>query len=221
MISLVKKNFAFFIPYFFALIIGGVALLLWSKTVIHLYINSYHCPAADLFFSNWTKLGLGIMIIPVALILSFIRFRYVIMSVFGLAISGGINDTLKIIFRASRPEKVFSQIHQALYLVPKVEIYSDYSFPSGHSATSFCMFCLLALYTKNNFIKFLYFIIAFFIAYSRMYLSEHFLRDVYAGSIIGVGSALFTYIWVMNSPIFNKFAERLDKPLISLHRNNK
>jgi len=217
MFSLLKKNTAFFIPYFLCLLAGGVILCLWSKTDIHLYINSYHSPIADLFFSNWTTLGLGILIIPVAFVLAFIRLRYMIISILGFALSGGLNDILKAVFRADRPAKVFEQLHQSLYFAPNVQIYSDNSFPSGHTATGFCMFCLLALYTKNNSIKFLYFLIALLIGYSRMYLSEHFLRDVYAGSIVGVGSALFIYIWVSNSPMFNKFAERLDKPLINLN----
>jgi len=220
MLSFLKKNKAFFIPYFIFLLAGGIALVLWSKTEIHLYINSFHSPFADMFFSAWTWLGLGAMILPVAIILAFVRLRYLIISVLGFLISGGINDLLKIIFHSPRPQSIFKELHRSLYLVPKVDMYSDFSFPSGHTATGFCMFCLLALYTKNNFFKFLFFLIAFLIAYSRMYLSEHFLKDVYAASLIGVGSALLTYYWVMNGRVFNKFAERLDKPLITTSRNN-
>lgn len=221
MFSLLRKNSAFFIPYFLFLLAGGLILLLYDKTDIHLYINYRNTPLLDFFFSNWTNLGLGIMIIPVALILAFIRLRYMIMSVIGFAISGGINDSIKVLFHSPRPLSIFKDLHQSLHLVPNVEVYSDYSFPSGHSATGFCMFCLLAIYIKNKPAKFLCFIIAFLIAYSRMYLSEHFLKDVYIGSIIGVGTAIFTYLWVTNAPIFNKFAERLDKPLINLGRKNK
>jgi membrane-associated phospholipid phosphatase len=217
MFSLLKKNASFFLPYFIFLLLGGLALLYWNKTDIALYINSYHSSAADFFFSNWTNLGLGLMIIPVALILAFIRFRYMIISILGFALSGLTNESLKKLFHSPRPLVVFSNIHQSFYHVPNVELFSDYSFPSGHTDTSFCMFCLLSLYTKNKTVKLLYFIIAFLIAYSRMYLSEHFLKDVYAGSIIGVCSALLVYNWLMNAKMFNKFAERLDKPLIRLN----
>lgn len=223
MFALIKKNSAFFIPYFIFLLAGGVILLLWSKTDINYYINQHNSPVADLFFSSWTCLGLGIMIIPVALILAFIRFRYMVISVLGFLITVIINDSLKYIFHAPRPLVVFGQLHQSLHFVTGVEILSWNSFPSGHSATGFCMLCLLALYTKNNVTKMLYFVIALLIAYSRMYLSEHFLKDVYAGSFIGVSCALFTYSWIMNGKMFNKFAERLDKPLIriNLNRGNK
>jgi len=217
MFSLIKKNTAFFLPYFIFLLAGGFILSLWSKTDIHLYINSFHSTLADFFFSNWTNLGLGIIVIPVSLILAFIRFRYMIITVIGFFITVIINDSLKFLFHTPRPLTVFTQLHQSLYLVPDVKMYSWDSFPSGHTATGFCMFCLLALYTKSNLLKVVCFITASLIAYSRMYLSEHFLQDVYTASIIGVSIALFTYSRVMNAEMFNKFAERLDKPLVRLN----
>jgi membrane-associated phospholipid phosphatase len=48
-----------------------------------------------------------------------------------------------------------------------------------------------------------------------MYLSEHFLIDVYVGSIIGTVCALFTFRFVANWKWLNKFAA-IDKPLIRL-----
>jgi membrane-associated phospholipid phosphatase len=221
MLSLFKKNTAFFIPYLIFLLTGGIVLSLWSKIDIHLFINRHNCPLADIFFRNWTNFGLGIMIIPVAIILAFIRFRYMLISITGFLISGILNDSLKPIFHTPRPLMVFSQLQQPLYLVPHVEMLTWNGFPSGHTATGFCMFCLLALYSKNNFMKFLFFVVALLIGYSRMYLSEHFLQDVYGGSIIGICSAIFSYIWVMDAGIFNKFAERLDKPLIHFGREPK
>jgi membrane-associated phospholipid phosphatase len=221
MVSLLKKNKAFFFPYFLFLLAGGIVLAVWSKTDIHSYINGYHNSVADLFFSNLTNLGLGVTIIPVLLILAFIRFRYVIISLLGFIIAFIINDSLKVLLHTPRPINVFAQLHQPLYLVPKVEMFYWNGLPSGHSATAFCMFCLLAFYTKNNLIKTIYFLTAFLIAYSRMYLSEHFLQDVYLGSLIGVGSALLAYFIVMNGRFFYKFAEKLDRPLIRLSKKNK
>ncbi len=221
MFQLFKKNKAFFIPYLLFLLAGGLALALWNKTDIHLLINKYHNPQADLFFSNLTSLGLGITIVPVLLILVFVRFRYIIISLLGFVLTFTINDTLKAILHTPRPITVFGDLHQTLYLVPKVEMFSWNGLPSGHTATAFCMFCLLAFYTKNNWLKIFYFVIAFLIGYSRMYLSEHFFQDVYLGSIVGVGSALSAYSLVMKAPFFNRFAERLDKPLINLNGRKK
>jgi membrane-associated phospholipid phosphatase len=113
---------------------------------------------------------------------------------------------------------ILNDAHKEKRPIPDIEMHLWKAFPSGHTAIGFCMFCLLALYTQNNFLKFFYFVVVFLIAYSRMYLSQHFLQDVYAGSIIGIGSALFAYTWVMNAHIFNAYAHRLDKPLIRLQK---
>lgn len=217
--NIIRNNYTFFIPYLLFLCAGGAILILWTKPEIHLFINRNNCPFADFFFRYWSDLGLGLTIIPVAIILAFIRLRYMLISVLGFAISGSINDTLKVIFHTPRPFTFFNQINQPLHLVPDVQMLSWNSFPSGHSATGFCMFCLLAFYSKNNFLKFVSFVVALLIAYSRMYLSQHFLQDVYAGSLIGVLSAVTCYLWVMNGRFFNKFSERLDKPLISFSKN--
>jgi membrane-associated phospholipid phosphatase len=221
MLSLLKKNIAFFIPYFLFLVLGGIVLASLGKTDIHLYINSHHDHIADLFFSNWTNLGLAIMIIPIILILSFVKLRYVLISITGFLITVTITEPLKYLFSTPRPVTVFTQMHQALYLVPHIEMHLWRGFPSGHTSVSFCLYCLLALYTKNNFLKFFFFVVAFLIAYSRMYLSQHFLQDVYAGSIIGVTSALFAYSVVMNARLFNTYSNTLDKPMIKINLKKK
>jgi membrane-associated phospholipid phosphatase len=212
---LFKKNTAFFIPYLLFLLAGGITLTAWNKIEIHQFINNHTCIAADYFFSYWTNLGLGYVIIPVLLILAFIRYRYMLISLAGFLVTVIINDSLKVIFHTPRPLTVFSRLHLPLYQVPHIEMLSWNGFPSGHTATGFCMFCLLAIYTKNNIAKLIYFIMALLVAYSRMYLSQHFLQDVYAASIIGVGSAIISYQWIMNAGIFNRFAGKLDQPLIA------
>jgi len=50
----------------------------------------------------------------------------------------------------------------------------------------FCYFLLPFFLYENNFLKAGCFIAAFLTAYSRVYLSQHFLADITAGSILGV-----------------------------------
>ena len=42
------------------ILFGGCILLLIPKTYIHLFINQFHSPAADIFFTYATLLGDGI-----------------------------------------------------------------------------------------------------------------------------------------------------------------
>src|SRR5581483_4310845 len=132
------------------------------------------------------SIGLGIMIVPVIIVLLFVRLRYVIIIAIAFLTTVIINDTIKFAIGAPRPAEVFGQLHQSLYFVPGVEENHWNSFPSGHSAIAFCMFSALTLFVEKPVLKFLFFTIAFLVAYSRMYLSEHFLVDVYVGSFVGV-----------------------------------
>jgi membrane-associated phospholipid phosphatase len=217
MLSLVKKNAAFFIPYFLFLLCGGVVLICFKKTDITVFINTLHSPTADTFFKYYTNIGLGWLILPVVFVLSFMRLRYVIMAVATFLLAVIVNDTIKFAVGAPRPAEVFSQLHQSLYFIPGEEIDHWNSFPSGHTVTAFSSFSLLALVYSKNSVKFLLFVMAFLVAYSRMYLAEHFLVDVYVASLIGVCSSIFVYLTFINMPWLNKF-KIIDKPLIPLRK---
>jgi membrane-associated phospholipid phosphatase len=214
MYDLLKKNSAFFIPYLIVLLFGVAWLSLWPKTNISLFINGHHDRLSDYFFEYWTDVGLGYLIIPVALTLAFIRFRFVLMAVMSFILSFCITDSLKYILRVPRPLTVFTEMHQDFYHVPGVDIFSSNSFPSGHATITFAIFCILALMSTGAVLRFLCFLIAFLVGYSRIYLGEHFLTDVIAGSVVGVSSAVFTYRMLTNWKALNKFAG-IDKPLIN------
>ena len=73
---------------------------------------------------------------------------------------------------------------------------SSYSFPSGHTASSFAAAMVIGLKYKLNFkgksYRLLYPLIAFatMIAFSRIYIGLHYPLDVVFGAILGVISAL-------------------------------
>lgn len=70
----------------------------------------------------------------------------------------------------------------------------DPSFPSGHACYSFMMATLLATWFPRY--RFLFFIIAGFIGWTRIYLGLHYPTDVIMGGLLGYGiTNLFLY-WV-------------------------
>ena len=87
----------------------------------------------------------------------------------------------------------------------------QFSFPSGHATTAFTLFTCLALIVPNKLLKILFFAIAALAAYSRIYISQHWLVDIFAGSIIGVTIATgFYFIFIKSS----SFSDKLNRPLI-------
>jgi undecaprenyl-diphosphatase len=77
----------------------------------------------------------------------------------------------------------------------------DPSFPSGHTAFSFMMATLLA--SRFPRYRAIFFIIAAFIGWTRIYLGLHYPTDVITGALLGYG---ITKIFLLYFPIFsNKF----------------
>ena len=66
----------------------------------------------------------------------------------------------------------------------------DFSFPSGHTLSSFCAAAILFYYDKRLGIP--SFGIAALIAFSRMYLYVHFPTDIVGGALLGIVIACLT-----------------------------
>lgn len=186
------KNRIFYIPYLVLSCICLIAILLYSKAEIHLYLNQFHSSFFDWFFSCITYLGDGIFLPLFLLIMVCIRYRYAILMILVFLISGMIVQLLKrgVFYDVVRPAEYFKGIAE-LHFVPGVKMYGLHSFPSGHSATAFGVMICFALVLQNKGLKFGLLIFAALIAYSRVYLSQHFLPDIMAGSLIGILTAVF------------------------------
>ncbi len=192
--KIVSANRAFFLPYLTFLFFCILALLLFDKEGLHIAINQKNHPAADVFFKYLTYLGDGRMLIAYTLILLFIKYRFVLILLLSNLLSALLTFILKTqVFDSSlRPKKYFENIYQ-LRLVPGVENYLHNSMPSGHTALAFCVFTSFALMSKNKNLGFLFLIIAALTGFSRIYLSQHFLDDVFIGSMIGVFFAIIVF----------------------------
>jgi len=188
-----KDNLLFFVPYIIALLIAIVVLFSSNKGEIHLYINQFHSTFFDVLFALLTFLGDGLFLIIPALILLFLSLRHFVFLVSAYFSSGLFTQILKRVFFGDvmRPSKFFEDAD--LYLIEGVDMLSGRSFPSGHATSAFALFLSLALIIPNRYIKVLCFILACLVAFSRVYLSQHFLIDITAGSLIGVAGTLAFY----------------------------
>lgn len=64
------------------------------------------------------------------------------------------------------------------------DFYHSFSFPSGHACIAFAAALVLSKYNKQK--KWLFYLLAFLISFSRIYLGKHYPSDVLAGAILGL-----------------------------------
>lgn len=195
-----KNNVSFLIPYLIYVVLGALVLVVSTKVELHLTFNAFHTPFFDTFFYYVTYLGDGVMALLTVIILFTIKYRYAIIAGLANLISAGITQGLKlsIYSHVVRPKKFFEGVHE-LYFVPGVDNHLYNSFPSGHSTCAFSLYFSLALFVENRALKALFFIVALLCGYSRIYLSQHFFEDVYAGSLIGLSVTIVTYYFIQRS----------------------
>lgn len=102
------------------------------------------------------------------------------------------NVVLKPLVARIRPCEVNTAV-QLLVALP-----TDFSFPSGHTGASFA--AVAALHGSRSRLWLPACVLAFLIAFSRLYLYVHYPTDVLAGILMGIitgcaGSAIVNYLW--------------------------
>jgi membrane-associated phospholipid phosphatase len=205
MLKIIQIHWRFFIGYLLFFIAGGILQLIYSKTELFLFFNSHFSSFSDFFFKYWTNAGDGLFSIAIAVILVlFVSYKKGLIVAVGYAVSSLSAQLLKRVFfpDALRPKAYFDGKSVSLHFTEGVEVFSYNSFPSGHSATAFALFCTLCFIIDKKHLEWLWLAMALLVAYSRMYLAEHFFEDIYVGSFIGVTTALVVQF------LFNKIPEK-------------
>lgn len=97
------------------------------------------------------------------------------------------NLLLKNLIARPRPFEVIAEL---ICLIPRP---TDYSFPSGHTGSSFAVATVMMLGLPKRY-GIIAMGLAFFMGLSRLYIGVHFLSDVVGGAVIGglIGIVVYT-----------------------------
>jgi len=193
MLKLLFARKLFLIGWLFIALVALSFLLIYGKAQSHIYATSFHAQLTDELFKYLTLLGHGLFIVMLSFLISFIRLRWFFLILLSFIISGLLAQILKNFAfpGAMRPVAFFDGIYN-LHIIHGVKMLRSHSFPSGHSASAFALFFALAHITRRWHWEIFFLLMAFAVAYSRVYLSQHFLIDILAGSFLGIISVVFS-----------------------------
>jgi len=213
----------FFWFYLVFLFLGLIINLMFSQKQIFFWVNVRYSSFLDVIMPWCTDIGNGFFCVFISLFsLCIFSIRFGLALIASYSLEGIVVQVLKRLIFTNRPRPWAQYAHKfSIHLIPDFTPYSNNSFPSGHTATIFCMAVLFVLaYLKMKGIwQVILFAIAISVAYSRIYLSQHYFIDVYVGSIIGILSSILMYYYFYRYQ-YNpeKHFPWLDRTLLSLKK---
>lgn len=192
-----------FIAAIYGIIVAIISLLI-GKNKLFLILNFNGGKSLDFFFQYFTHLGDGLVwILFIAYLLITKKQKILPFLITNFAVTTIISQVFKYLIMPYEPRPASAIAnHSLIHFIDTVTIHTISSFPSGHTATVFVFaFIILSLQKTNKLIIPILFI-ASLVAYSRVYLAQHFPWDIAGGIlIVAIPSALIS-IWVQKK--FNK-----------------
>jgi len=195
--TIFSENSAFFISFSIYLLLAGILLLFIERGDAILFFSDHRSWLGDQAFVYITKMGEEIAYVIAILVLIFNRYRQALLiPLLGFVVTV-VSYFTKRFFASDRPLAYFEklQLFDQINVVEGVILHSGAtSFPSGHTMSAFALYSFLAFcLPQKRSLGVLLFLVAFLVGISRIYLVQHFLRDVYLGSIIGVLLGILFY----------------------------
>ncbi len=169
--------------------------------------NTIRCDFLDKVFVAITHLGdAGIIWIVLAIVLLFFKKTRKTGICMGVALLLGLlfgNLILKNVIARQRPYTHNEALMTAESVKTLISLPHDYSFPSGHTLSSFG--ASTAIFMNNKKYGIIAYVAAVLIAFSRMYIYVHFPSDILGGILLGITLGITSFYLVKRfSPYFQK-----------------
>ncbi|MGJ8745820.1 phosphatase PAP2 family protein [Polaribacter sp.] len=207
--DVLRKNAIFYIGFFLFAFISLAVTQYFGRDALHLFINAHHNSFFDVFFKYFSKFAPIVFIIAIlGYVIQKENYKVLFFMLTSYAINFIIATVVKRLFfiHVHRPTYYFSQKGIDLHLIEGVRSQIPFTFPSGHTAESFMFMLFICMITTSKKIQFFTVFIAIIMAYSRVYLSKHFLIDTVGGAFLGVFIiTLLYYVYQpKNTTLLNK-----------------
>lgn len=177
----------------------GAAVLSTEQLELHRIMHRCTSGSLDTFFSSITHVGDGLVpTILAVLILLLADVRSFLMIGLSTGLSAIVTQVLKHALSYDRPFMFRDELGD-MHWVPGLDLHHHLSFPSGHTTAAFSMCFAMAVLLGRASWGYALAILAALLAYSRVYISQHFSEDILAGAAIGTLTGLAVYYWLYRS----------------------
>ena len=193
----------------FTWFLGALSVLFVDKLDFQRKINQIGNPGLDVMMRYLTHAGDGIFALLVLITLLFIRIKTALIALICFGLTAGIVQLLKhtVFVKMKRPF-YFLQSEANFRIIDDFTYHTSNSFPSGHAASIFAICTVIAYQYKSKLsVQLLLVIFAILVSLTRVYLCQHFLQDIIAGSLIGTLIAYYGSIFLESK------WNHLEKPL--------
>jgi hypothetical protein len=162
------------------------------------FANSLHHsgagPFLDILMEFLSFFGSSVLIIPALFLLLFRSSRKQGLTILLAMLIGALltNLLLKNLIARPRPYADAGSDFFTFWSELGYGELQDTSFPSGHTTAAFAAMTSLFLWNKKSF-RWLFFIPAAAVGFSRIYFCVHYASDVLFGALIGTGAAVIAF----------------------------
>lgn len=176
----------------------------YPKGEVVLLMNKANSSVWDFVFTKLSSIGNAL---SVFFFLAIVLWRYELKFLYFFVLAFLLESLVIIVSKnvffshEPRPYLFFEAkgILDQIDFVEGVKVNKRRSFPSGHTAYSFCMATFFALKFNKKYLAFFLAIFAAFVGMSRMYLVQHFFVDVFTGAIVGIIATATAYYFVFKT----------------------
>ena len=205
MLNTIKQNAVFIALSLILIAVLGLALIYIPKDQLHLLLCNRHTPARDIFYRYYTHVAEWFPYVVCFAVLLFGRIGDGVFASAAMLLSALFTQIVKHIVVAPRPLTWFSEHFPSIQLplVDGVKMNLWYSFPSGHTTSFFALAFVASILITSKLsgssrsssclVQLVLVLLATLGGYSRIYLSQHFALDVFAGALVGTLITLICY----------------------------
>lgn len=220
MVQKVRSLLPFLIGYTFFALLLIVAIIGSQQGDWVLYMSNYRTPFLNQLFKVWTLFGEEIFYIVAILLVSLKSLRDGLMAIISVPFVMTIVFLLKTYLAHPRPRLYLDTIGK-LADFQSIEgvhfIGGAMSFPSGHTAAGFAICTFLAITFNKRLFQLFFLVLAVGVGISRIYLGQHFPKDVLFGSFLGIVIVLFSHALISKSLQSDKY----DQGVLTVFRNKR